>query len=145
MGASRTGIFRRSRSTFEWFESHLVAQRSQRVGEFLQAKFQPCFHRSQRSMRRCGNFPVAESLEESELDRLALKPWQHSHAPLEKMTQIVQDENIVCLARRVRRLLDHALLITLAYARISLTPAQPVDGTAARDRNHPPKRPTGFR
>src|SRR4029077_19739923 len=118
IGPSRTGIFRRSRSTFEWRESHLVTQRSQRMGEFLQAKFQPCFYRSQRSMCRGGNFPVTESLEESELERLALKPRQHSHAPLEKMTQIIQHENIVCRARRVGHLLDHALLIPLAYARI---------------------------
>ncbi len=52
---------------------HLVAERSQRVGEFLQAKFQPRLHCSQRSMRCRSNFPVAESLEESQLQRLALK------------------------------------------------------------------------
>src|SRR4029077_16235601 len=99
----------------------------------------------QRSMCRCGNFPVTESLKESELERLALKPRQHSHAPLEKMSQIVQDENIVGRARRVGHLLDHALLITFAYARIRLPPAQTVDGTSARDGNHPSKRLTRFR
>ena len=88
---------------------------------------------------------MTESLEESELERLALEPRQHSHALLEKMTQIVQHENIVCLARRVGHLLDHALLITLAYARICLPPAQTVDGTAARDGNHPSERLTRFR
>ena len=96
-------------------------------------------------MCRGGNFSVTESLEKRELQRLALKPGQDSHALLEKMTQVIQHENIVCLTWRVRRLLDHALLITLPHTRISLTPAQPVDGTAARDGNHPSKRLTRFR
>src|SRR5436190_10982052 len=115
------------------------------MGEFLQAKFQPCFYGSQRSMCRGGNFPVTESLEESELERLALEPRQHSHALLEKKTQIIQHKNIVCLARRVWHLLDHALLITLAYARISLTATQTINGTTTRNRNHPSQRLTRFR
>ena len=66
--------FREQPVHLEVLESHLVAQWSQRMGEFLQAKFQPRFHRSQWSTRRGGNFPVTESLEESELERFALKP-----------------------------------------------------------------------
>jgi hypothetical protein len=76
-----------------------VAQRPQDVGELLKTKFQPRFHRAKGSMRGSGNFPVAESLEKSELQRLPLKPRQHPHALLEKVTQIIQDENIICFAR----------------------------------------------
>ena len=69
------------------------------MGEFLQPKFQPRFYRSQRSARSYGNFPVAEPFEKSELERFPLKPRQHPHALLEKVTQIIQDENIICFAR----------------------------------------------
>src|SRR5207247_10568509 len=96
-------------------------------------------------MCRDGNFSVTESLEQRELQRLALKPGQDSHALLEKMTQVIQHENIVCLTWRVRRLLDHALLITLPHTRISLTPAQPGDGPAVPDGKPPSKRLTGHR
>jgi hypothetical protein len=54
--------------------SDLVTQRPQGMGEFLQAKFQPRFYRSQRSVRSGGNFPVAEPLEKSELEGFPLKP-----------------------------------------------------------------------
>jgi hypothetical protein len=65
-----------------WVMLHLVAQRPQGVGELLKPKLQPRFHRSQRSTRRGGNFPVAESLEKSKLQRLPLKSRQNSHALL---------------------------------------------------------------
>jgi hypothetical protein len=76
-----------------------VAQRLHGVGEFLKTKFQPRFHRAKGSMRGSGNFPVAESLEKSELEGFPLKPRQHPHALLEKVTQIIQDENFICFAR----------------------------------------------
>ena len=69
------------------------------MGEFLQAKFQTRFYRSQRSTRNGGNFPVAKPLEKSELKGFPLKPRQHTHALLEKVTQIIQDENIIRFAR----------------------------------------------
>ena len=69
------------------------------MSEFLQAKFQARFYRSQWSMRNGGNFPVAKPLEKSELEGFPLKSRQHPHALLEKLPQIIQDENIICFAR----------------------------------------------
>jgi hypothetical protein len=47
-------------------------------------------------VRRGGNFSVAQSLEESQLDRLALKFWQCPDAFLQEMPEITEDE---CLSR----------------------------------------------
>ena len=69
--------------------SDLVTKRSDRVRQFSQTQFQARFYRAKWSVSRSGNFAVTQSLEESEFDRLALKPRQRSHAFLEKVTQIV--------------------------------------------------------
>src|SRR5204862_1658561 len=63
---------------------HFMPQRPDRLGEFLQAKFQTRFHRAQRSMGRSSNFAVSESLKKCELDCFTLKPWQCAYGLFEK-------------------------------------------------------------
>ena len=75
-------VFGGAVSPLLWALLHLVTQRPQSVGELLKAKFQPGFHRAKGSMRCSGNFPMAESLEKRELERLALKSRENSHALL---------------------------------------------------------------
>ena len=82
-----------------------VTQRSYRMGQFSQTQFQARFYRAKRSVSRSGNFAVTQSLEESKLDRFALKPRQRSYAFLEKAMQIVQHKRIVGFTTQISRLL----------------------------------------
>jgi hypothetical protein len=125
--------------------SDLVTKRPDRVRQFSQTQLQARFHRAKRSMSRSGNFAVTQSLEESEFDRLALKPRQRSHAFLEKVMQIVQDKRIVRFTTQIPRLLHQSFSITFPCTRIGLAPAQSVNGAAPGDRHHPAQRPASLR
>jgi len=71
--------------------SHFVPQRSQRVSQFLQPQFESRLYRSKRSVCRGGNFPVAQSLEESQLHGFALKLRQCPDGFLQEMMEIIQN------------------------------------------------------
>src|SRR6266550_6141541 len=122
-----------------------VTQRSYRMGQFSQTQFQARFYRAERSVRRSGNFAVTQSLEESELDRFALKPRQRSYAFLEKAMQIVQDKRIIRFTTQISWLLYQSSPVTFPRTGIGLTPAQSVDGATTSDRRDPTERPAHLR
>jgi hypothetical protein len=110
------------------------------MGQFSQTQFQARFYRAKRSVSRSGNFAVTQSLEESELNRFALKPRQRSYAFLEKAMQIVQDKRIIRFMTKISWLLHQSSPITFPSTRIGLTPAQFVEGATTSDRHHPTER-----
>jgi hypothetical protein len=59
------------------------------MSEFLQAQLESRFHCPERRMRGSGNLPVTQSLEKSQLDRLALKLWQRTDVFLQEMAKII--------------------------------------------------------
>jgi hypothetical protein len=66
-----------------------MAQRPECMSQFLQAKFQSRLNCPERRVRNTGNFPVAQTVEESQLDRFALQRRKGSDAFLQKVSEIV--------------------------------------------------------
>ena len=87
---------------------------------------------------------MTQSLEESQLDCLALKLRQRTDVFLQKMAKIIQNQHLRCIATRSLRVLRYSLLIALSRTRISLPAAQPVDRATAGDGNHPSERLAGL-